>query len=70
MEQVPDNTLFVFRAQDKTIRYVAEENVTIVAPDDFEFGPAFPDYAGRYFKRWDRNTHRFISNVMDEYPDN
>jgi F-box protein 21 len=24
--------------------------------------------AGRYFKRWDRESHIFVSNIRDEYP--
>jgi F-box protein 21 len=25
--------------------------------------------SGRYFKRWDRDMHAFVSNVRDEYPE-
>lgn len=25
--------------------------------------------AGRHFKRWDRATSSFVSNIKDEYPD-
>lgn len=25
--------------------------------------------AGRYFKRWDENEERFVSNLRDQYPD-
>ncbi|KAI0134012.1 Hemimethylated DNA-binding protein YccV like-domain-containing protein [Xylariales sp. AK1849] len=53
-------------AEDKSIRYVAEENI--------ESSPAEPStalmqLAGRYFKRWDKETSKFESNIRDEYPD-
>jgi len=25
--------------------------------------------AGRHFKRWDKHSRSFVSNIRDEYPD-
>ncbi len=51
------------------MRYVAEENSEVLN----EPGPDHPGrlmtLAGRYFKRWDATTQRFVSNMRDEYPD-
>jgi F-box protein 21 len=52
--------------EDTSIRYVAEENVEIITPD---VPVSLMNLAGRYFKRWDKQTHTFVSNVTDEYPD-
>ena len=52
--------------EDTSIRYVAEENVDIIEP---EIPASLMGLAGRYFKRWNKETHRFVSNVKDEYPD-
>lgn len=51
---------------DSSIRYVAEENVEIIEPG---VPTSLISLAGRYFKRWDRENHTFVSNVRDEYPD-
>jgi F-box protein 21 len=48
------------------VRYVAEENIDIEAPI---LPYPLMELAGRYFKRWDKTTGCFISNVEDEYPD-
>jgi F-box protein 21 len=53
---------------DKSVRYVAEENIEPVAPDT-EPSEAILRLAGRHFKRWDGERHLFVSNVRDEYPD-
>ncbi|KAI6922060.1 hypothetical protein KC332_g13612 [Hortaea werneckii] len=53
-------------ADDKSLRYVAEENIL---PDHSRPGPALMGIAGRYFKRWDESQGRFVSNLRDEYPD-
>jgi F-box protein 21 len=52
--------------EDKSIRYVAEENIEIIEPD---VPISLMSLAGRYFKRWDWESHRFVSNIRDEYPD-
>jgi F-box protein 21 len=56
----------ISRVADNSIRYVAEENIEIVKP---EYPLAVIGLAGRFFKRWDRESHRFISNIQDEYPE-
>jgi len=55
--------------QDRSVRYVAEENVEIVTPENFEYPPSFPFEAGKYFKRWDYEARQFVSNMESEYPD-
>ncbi|KFY24642.1 hypothetical protein V493_05117 [Pseudogymnoascus sp. VKM F-4281 (FW-2241)] len=52
--------------EDTSIRYVAEENVDVVEPDN---PTSLMSLAGRFFKRWDSSRHRFVSNIRDEYPD-
>ena len=54
------------RVEDKSVRYVAEENIEITKPD---IPYRLMCLAGRHFKRWDRVTKCFISNIRDEYPD-
>ena len=53
--------------EDTSIRYVAEENIDII---ELDVPVSLMSLAGRYFKRWDPGTHRFISNIKDEYPHN
>jgi hypothetical protein len=53
---------------DKSVRYVAEENIAPVA-DNVQPSEAMLKLAGRHFKRWDEANHVFVSNVRDEYPD-
>lgn len=58
-----------FRVQDRPSTYVAEENMEIYQPNETEIA-AFPIEIGKYFKRWDRDAKMFVSNVLEEYPDN
>ena len=51
---------------DKSVRYVAEENIEIVRSG---FDSSLMALAGQHFKRWDDNANKFISNIKDEYPD-
>ena len=51
------------------MRYVAQENIEIIHPDISVLPASFVNLAGKYFKRWDRATARFVSNIRDEYPD-
>ncbi|TKA67595.1 hypothetical protein B0A55_08710 [Friedmanniomyces simplex] len=53
-------------ADDKSVRYVAEENIEGLAEQPSENILAL---AGRYFKRWDKESGIFVSNIKDEYPD-
>ncbi|KAL2824725.1 Hemimethylated DNA-binding protein YccV like-domain-containing protein [Aspergillus cavernicola] len=54
--------------EDRSVRYVAEENVQIITPDISELPPTLVAVAGRHFKRWDAVTREFVSNITDEYP--
>lgn len=65
MYQCPD--FGPLRVNDGTVRYVAEENIAITQLE--EVGQDLMDLAGRYFKRWDRSSGTFLSNIRDEYPD-
>jgi F-box protein 21 len=54
-------------ADDQSNRYVAEENIQPIEPD--EPPPSLLHKAGKFFKRWDRERCRFESNVKEAYPD-
>lgn len=57
---------------DKSTRYVAQENVIPLGPEDFTAEDAegtFDVQVGRWFKRFDAQTARFVSNVLEEYPE-
>ena len=56
----------ISRAEDRSVRYVAEENIAIVREDP---GENLMALAGQHFKRWDRTNGVFVSNIKDEYPD-
>lgn len=51
------------------MRYVAEENIELLAPNITELPTTLTAIAGRHFKRWDEETRTFVSNIKDEYPD-
>ena len=53
-------------ADDKTVRYVADENIEILDTEPAEHVMLM---AGKYFKRWDSSSKMFVSNIRDEYPD-
>lgn len=53
-------------AEDKSHRYVAEENIQILRERPVE---ELMQVAGRYFKRWDDTANKFVSNLRDQYPD-
>ncbi|KAI5306554.1 hypothetical protein KEM56_000286 [Ascosphaera pollenicola] len=55
--------------EDKTLRYVAEENIRPIQPPWSELPQSFIERAGLYFKRWDTESRSFISNLQDIYPD-
>ncbi|KAL5045148.1 hypothetical protein BDW71DRAFT_208748 [Aspergillus fruticulosus] len=55
--------------EDKSVRYVAEENIQLIAPTISELPPTLVAVAGKYFKRWDNSSREFVSNIKDEYPD-
>jgi F-box protein 21 len=52
--------------EDTSIRYVAEENIEVIEPEE---PVLLMGLAGRFFKRWDREKRVFVSNIRDEYPD-
>jgi F-box protein 21 len=54
------------RVEDESVRYVAEENIEPIYP---QCPRSLMPLAGRHFKRWDEQTRRFVSNIVDEYPD-
>lgn len=58
-----------YRVEDKTVRYVAEENIEPINPDTSQLPQSFWKFAGKHFKRWDPNSRTFVSNIRDEYPD-
>lgn len=53
-------------AEDKSQRYVAEENIQLLSERPIE---DLMQIAGRYFKRWDDVENKFVSNIRDQYPD-
>ncbi|KAH8592230.1 Hemimethylated DNA-binding protein YccV like-domain-containing protein [Bisporella sp. PMI_857] len=52
--------------EDTSIRYVAEDNIEIITPDE---PTSLMGLAGRFFKRWDSESKTFISNIRDEFPE-
>ncbi|KAF2769370.1 F-box domain protein [Teratosphaeria nubilosa] len=64
-----DQPFYNVVADDKTVRYVAEENIRDVGAQGVAPPETLMGLAGRYFKRWDRVAGRFVSNIRDEYPD-
>lgn len=53
-------------AEDKSQRYVAEENIVI---DRDQPSGKLLQLAGRYFKRWDDRENKFVSIIKQQYPD-
>lgn len=53
-------------AEDKSQRYVAEENIEIAREQPTE---QLLQLAGRYFKRWDDTENKFVSIIRDQYPE-
>jgi F-box protein 21 len=51
---------------DSTVRYVAEENITPFKPKN---AGGLILLAGKYFKRFDKETGMFVSNMKTEFPD-
>lgn len=61
--------LINIRVEDRTVHYVAEENIEPIDRSLDELPLNLAAVAGRHFKRWDAHTRSFVSNVRDEYPD-
>ncbi|KAH8688899.1 putative F-box only protein [Talaromyces proteolyticus] len=55
--------------EDRSVRYVAEENIEIIRPTLSELPTSLMAVAGKHFKRWNEQERRFVSNIKDEYPD-
>ncbi|KAJ6009787.1 hypothetical protein N7522_004803 [Penicillium canescens] len=55
--------------EDRSVRYVAEENIELIKPHLTELPQSLIAIAGKHFKRWDERGRIFISNMKDEYPD-
>lgn len=55
--------------EDKTARYVAQENIEPIFPSHSELPISFFEIAGEHFKRWDASSRMFVSNIRDQYPD-
>ncbi|KAJ5692066.1 hypothetical protein N7462_001489 [Penicillium macrosclerotiorum] len=55
--------------EDRSVRYVAEENIELFLPHLSEVPQSLIAIAGKHFKRWDHSSRAFVSNVRDEYPD-
>lgn len=55
--------------EDRSVRYVAEENIDLILPDIGDLPSSLTSIAGKHFKRWDGDAQAFVSNVKDEYPD-
>jgi len=52
--------------EDGTVRYVAEENIRPVKPKNVR---SLIGLAGKYFKRFDPEEGKFVSNMHVEFPD-
>ena len=59
----------VDRVEDRSVRYVAEENIELILPQMSELPEGLTAIAGKHFKRWDAKARAFVSNIRDEYPD-
>lgn len=66
-EEGVEQTFYHVLAIDNTIRNLGSNSIMIYEPshppDDLL------QIAGKFFKRWDTDTRRFISNIKEEYPD-
>lgn len=61
--------LTISRVEDRSVRYVAEENIELILPQVSDLPQSLLAIAGKHFKRWDEHAQTFVSNVRDEYPD-
>lgn len=58
--------------EDRSSRYVAQENIIPLRGDEFtkeEIEGMFSVEIGKWFRRYDSETGMFVSNVKDEYPE-
>lgn len=61
-----DQPFYNIVAEDKSQRYVAEDNIQVLREPPAE---TLLQLAGRYFKRWDDSENKFVSNIRDQYPE-
>ncbi|KAI5813780.1 hypothetical protein BZA77DRAFT_284357 [Pyronema omphalodes] len=54
--------------EDGSVRYLAEENIRPIKPQLQNVQPLM-HLAGKYFKRFDKETGMFVSNMQAEFPD-
>jgi F-box protein 21 len=59
----------LYSVEDESLRYVAEENVELALPQLAELPPTLLKVAGKYFKRFDHEAHKFVSNLGEEFPE-
>jgi F-box protein 21 len=59
----------MYSVEDRSVRYVAEENIEPILPHFAELSSSLTAIAGKHFKRWDERNLMFVSNMKDEYPD-
>lgn len=65
--------MVLYSVNDQTTRYVAQENIELLGPADFTLEDVEKDFGievGRWFKSFDAENCRFVSNVRGEYPEN
>lgn len=58
--------------EDKSQRYIAQENVAPLTPERFtaeEAEKTFDVTVGKWFRRFDPSTATFVSNIRIEYPE-
>ena len=51
---------------------MARENVVVLGPDEFgaeDVEGTFGVDVGKWFRRFDKDTTTFVSNIRDEYPE-
>lgn len=68
MSHVPFQVDCVHSVEDRSVRYVAEENVELILLNFTELPGSLTAIAGKHFKRWDEKNLMFVSNMKDEYP--
>jgi len=61
-----DQPFYLAIAEDKSSRYVAQENIELTDGPPSE---KLLRHAGRWFRRWDHPTGRFVSNLKHLFPD-
>ncbi|CAI6093292.1 unnamed protein product [Clonostachys chloroleuca] len=65
----PERAYFTYiRSTSAERAVIAEENVELINDPELVLGTPFI-YAGKFFKRFDPQTCRFVSNLKEQYPD-